>query len=270
MTHRLPKALRDRRDGRFALRPERRPGTLRKQVVVLERSEILMNTESHPAEEPRRSRIAVIEDDRVLLPLLEKLLRKQPDFEFVGAWATPEPALEALPEAAPDIVMVDLELPGITGDVCIRRLSPLLPDTSFVVLTVHESGEYVFAALRAGASGYLLKSSPPAEILAGLRSVRDGGAPLSPAVARMVISEFCNPPGGRTAGSEELPDLSARETQLLELLAAGRVPKEAANDLGLSYETVRGYLKRIYRKLHVRSRTEAVVKYLSGRPSGSA
>lgn len=112
---------------------------------------------------------------------------------------------------------------------------------------------------------YLLKSSAPGDILAGLRSVRDGGSPLSPEVASMVITEFRNPPAQRS-NVEPLPDLSPRERQLLELLSAGRVPKEAAADMGLSYETVRGYLKRIYRKLHVRSRTEAVVKYLSGGP----
>ena len=209
-------------------------------------------------------RIAVIEDDKILLSLLEKLLRKQEDFEFVGAWASPEDAVDELPATAPDLVMVDYELPVMSGVDLIRRLAPLLPETSFVMLTIHSDAEHVFSALRAGASGYLLKSSAPGDILAGLRSVRDGGSPLSPAVASMVITECRHPPQQR-ANAEPLPDLSPRERQLLELLAAGRVPKEAAGDMGLSYETVRGYLKRIYQKLHVRSRTEAVVKFLSGR-----
>jgi len=195
--------------------------------------------------------------------LLEKLLRKQEDFEFVGGWRSSEEALEALPKLKPDLVLVDLELPAMSGANLIRRVAPLLADTAFVVLTIHGTGEHVFNALRAGASGYLLKSSQPADILSGLRSVRAGGAPLSPEVATMLIGEFRTPPEQRT--KEPLPDLSKRERQLLELISAGRTPKESASDLNLSYETVRGYLKRIYQKLHVRSQTEAVVKYLAGR-----
>lgn len=205
----------------------------------------------------------MVEDDRILLSLLEKLVRKQADFEFVGSWGSSEDALAELPATKPDLVLVDYELPAMSGIDLIRRVAPLLPETAFVVLTIHGTGEYVFSALRAGASGYLLKSSQPAEILAGLRTVRAGGAPLSPEVATMLIGEFRNPPEQRN--KNPLPDLSPRERQLLELIAAGRMPKEAAADLNLSYETIRGYLKRIYQKLHVRSRTEAVVKYLSGR-----
>jgi DNA-binding NarL/FixJ family response regulator len=228
-----------------------------------------MTDERSPPFEGELTRIAVIEDDKILLSLLGRLLRKQPDFEFVGAWPCPETALEELPATKPDIVIVDLNLPVMSGDVCIRKLSPLLPDTAFVVLTVHGTEENVFSALRAGASGYLLKSSPPTEILFGLRSIREGGAALSPAVASMVISKFRNPLAQRDNTTETLPKLSPREQQLLELLAAGRAPKEAASDLNLSYETVRGYLKKIYQKLHVRSQTEAVVKFLSCRPADS-
>lgn len=226
-----------------------------------------MTVESSLPPQEYPSRVAVIEDDKVLLSLLERLLRKQPDFEFVGAWPCPEQALVELPATKPDIVIVDLNLPVMSGDACIRKLSPLLPDTAFVVLTVHGTEEHVFCALRAGASGYLLKSSPPTEILLGLRSIREGGAALSPAVASMVISKFRTPLAQQANTSEVLPHLSPRELQLLELLAAGRAAKEAASDLNLSYETVRGYLKKIYQKLHVRSQTEAVVKFLSCRPA---
>jgi DNA-binding NarL/FixJ family response regulator len=160
----------------------------------------------------------------------------------------------------PDVVVVDLELPGISGEDFIRALSAILPSAAFIVLTVHEDAERVFCALQAGANGYLLKGSPSAVIVSGIQAAKQGGAPLSPEIAGMVIRAFQDqsPKKARVP----LPSLSPREHQILERLAIGMVPKEAEAELNISYETVRDYLKQIYKKLHVRSRTEAVLRFL--------
>lgn len=209
--------------------------------------------------------VAILEDERVLASYLTKLVEKEPDLTFAGAWQDPAKALKEIPQLRPDLVIVDLELPGTSGDECIKILSKQLPCTAFVVLTIHESGERVFSALRAGANGYLLKSARPRDILDGLRAARDGGAPLSPEIANMVIGSFrqSSPPAKASVSKGPMPELTKRERELLELFAQGMVPKEAAAELGLTYETVRGYLKKIYQKLHVRSRTEAVLRFLS-------
>jgi DNA-binding NarL/FixJ family response regulator len=157
------------------------------------------------------------------------------------------------------VVIVDLELPKISGIELIRQLSPRLIETAFVVLTIHDNPDKVFEALRAGANGYLLKSSKPNEIAAGIRQASEGGAPLSQDIARLLIKSFQTP---ATPQKKEIPSLTPRESQVLERLAQGMVPKELAYDLGISYETVREYIKAVYSKLHVRSRTEAVIKYL--------
>ena len=157
-------------------------------------------------------------------------------------------------------MVVDLELPGISGEDCIRALAAILPSAAFVVLTVHENAERVFGALQAGANGYLLKGSSPADIVRGIHAAHRGGAPLSPEIAGMVIRAFQK--SSVKKPSIPLPALSPRERRILELLATGMAPKKAATELGISYETVRDYLKQIYQKLHVRSRTEAVLRFL--------
>lgn len=215
-----------------------------------------------PAGESQPSlRVGLIEDDRIMRTMMEKLLTKHPGCELVGSWSTGESALAELPSLRPDVIVVDLELPGISGEDCLRALSGILPASALVVLTIHEDAARVFSALRAGANGYLLKGSSPAEIVAGLRAAHSGGSPLSPAVASLVIRAFQKEPAPAKA-SIPLPSLAPRERQILELLAKGLAPKEAASELSLSYETVRDYLKHIYQKLHVRSRTEAVLRYL--------
>lgn len=205
-------------------------------------------------------RVAVIEDDRTMRTLLVKLIDKQPELEICGAWGSGEEALAALDALRPDVVVVDLELPGISGEDCIRALSVNLPCAAFVVLTIHEDASRVFGALQAGANGYLLKGSAPSVIVSGIHAAHRGGAPLSPEIAGLVIRAF------QTSNSKPppvpLPSLSPRERQILEHLATGMATKEVANELNLSYETVRDYLKQIYQKLHVRSRTEAVLRFL--------
>jgi DNA-binding NarL/FixJ family response regulator len=214
-----------------------------------------------PSGEPAAAlRIALIEDDRTMRSLLEKLIAKQADLELCGAWGSGEAALAALNALRPDVVVVDLELPGISGEDCIRALAAILPSAAFVVLTVHENAERVFGALQAGANGYLLKGSSTEVIVSGIHAAHRGGAPLSPEVAGMVIRTFQKNRAKKPP--IPLPSLSPRERQILELLATGMAPKEAAAELGISYETVRDYLKQVYQKLHVRSRTEAVLRFL--------
>lgn len=210
-------------------------------------------------------RVAVVEDDPTLRLFLEKLVTKKgSNFEFVGAWESAEAAAVTLLNERPDVVVVDLELPGVSGMELIKQLSPRLPNTAFVVLTIHDDPQKVFAALRSGANGYLLKSARPADIAAGIRQACEGGAPLSQDIARLLIQSFQEEPA--KPEKKEIPGLTPRETQILELLAHGKVPKEVAYELHLSYETVRDYLKSVYQKLHVRSRTEAVIKYLEHNP----
>lgn len=208
----------------------------------------------------RTLQVAVIEDDPTLRLFLKKLISKPgSQLTFAGAWESAEAAAKPLLDARPDVVVVDLELPNMCGMDLIRHMAPRMPATAFVVLTIHDDPQKVFAALRAGASGYLLKSSKPAEIIAGIRQACAGGAPLSQEIARLLIQSFQDP--ARSA-RKRMPGLTPREGQILDLLAQGMVPKEVSEKLGLTYATVRDYLKAVYAKLHVRSRTEAVIKYL--------
>lgn len=204
--------------------------------------------------------VAVIEDDPTLRLFLKKLISKPGgQLAFAGAWESAEAAAKPLLETRPDVVVVDLELPHMCGMDLIRHLAPRMPATAFVVLTIHDDSQRVFAALRAGASGYLLKSSKPSEIIAGILQASAGGAPLSQEIALLLIQSFQNP--AKTV-RKRMPGLTPRECQILEMLAQGMVPKEVSDKLGISYATVRDYLKSVYAKLHVRSRTEAVIKYL--------
>ena len=205
-------------------------------------------------------RVGIVEDDPTLRMFVTKLVEKKENgFEMVGAWGSAEAAARSLLDAMPDVVVVDLELPGTSGVEMIRQLSPRMVNTAFVVLTVHDEPQKVFGALRAGANGYLLKTARPSEIAAGIRNACGGGAPLSQDIARLLIQSFQEP---AKPEKKAMPGLTPREGQILELLAKGKVPKEVGYELGISYETVRDYLKAVYQKLHVRSRTEAVIKYL--------
>ena len=214
------------------------------------------------AESPsvREMSVGIVEDDPTLRLFVTQLIKKKEHhFTFAGAWDSAEAAVPSLLESKPDVVVVDLELPGASGMEMIREMSPHLLNTAFVVLTIHDDPKKVFAALRSGASGYLLKSAKPAEIAAGIRQAAEGGAPLSQDIARLLIHSFQEPVKPE---KKEIPGLTPRESQILELLAKGMVPKEVGYELHISYETVRDYLKSVYQKLHVRSRTEAVIKYL--------
>jgi len=218
-----------------------------------------LSPDQSPGSVRRPLRVAVVEDDPTLRLFLEKLLqKKEHGFIHAGSFESAESAVVILKEK-PDVVIVDLELPGVSGMEMIKHLYPHMPATAFVVLTIHDDPDKVFAALRSGAHGYLLKSARPSDIAAGIRQASEGGAPLSQDIARLLIQSFKQPV---KTEKKEIPGLTPRESQILERLAKGMAPKEVAHDLSLSYETVRDYLKAVYQKLHVRSRTEAVLKYL--------
>nr|WP_246417956.1 response regulator transcription factor [Haloferula luteola] len=216
---------------------------------------------SNPDHEPPRLRVAVIEDDRVARAVLEKLVGARTDMELCASWQDAESALAQAVTLRPDVVIVDLELPGMSGADLIRKLSLALPCTAFMVLTVHDDPERVFEAIRAGANGYLLKESAMQSLGDSIHAAHRGGSPLSPEIAGLVIRAFQKAPS-QPKTSEPLPSLAPREREILEYLATGMAPKEVAAETNLSYETIRDYLKRIYQKLHVRSRTEAVIRFL--------
>lgn len=203
-------------------------------------------------------RVSIIEDDAPARDILGRWLRRAEGFQCVGEHATAESALEGLPREKPDVVLADINLPGLNGIECVRRLKPLLPQTQFVMLTVYEDADHIFEALKAGASGYLLKQTPRAELLAALRQVHAGGSPMTSNIARKVVQSFQQPAPMPAADAAEL---SAREHEVLDLLARGYLYKEIADALSISLPTVNTYIRRIYEKLHVRSRAQAVARY---------
>ena len=210
---------------------------------------------------PKPLRVALVDDCAVVRKMFSDLFLESPEVDLVGIWADGEQALAGFAKILPDVMLVDLNLPGMSGEECLLALAAIRPATAFVVVTAQDDPERVFASLRAGANGYLLKSASPLELISGIKAAHAGGTPLSPEVARLVIQAFRNQLVP-VKTPIPLPTLSPREMQILELLAMGRVPKEVAAELAITYQTTRDYLKHIYRKLHVRSRTEAVLKYL--------
>jgi DNA-binding NarL/FixJ family response regulator len=193
---------------------------------------------------------------------LRRWIDATPPYHCVAACSTGKEALAELPRHRPDVVLMDIHLPGESGIVCTARLREALPDLQVIMLTVYKDHDMIFQALRAGACGYLLKRSSREEILRAIAEVQSGGAAMSSEIARRVIDVFRQQ--SKTAPAEEAP-LSPRENEVLDLLAKGMANKHIADNLGISYETVCVHLRRIYKKLHVRSRTEAVIKHLQSR-----
>jgi len=208
-------------------------------------------------------RVALVEDDPQVREGLQSLLNSSPGFCCVAACASAEEALQRLPALIPDVVLMDIHLPGMSGIECIRRLKEEKPQLQISMLTVFEDHDRIFQSLAAGASGYLLKQTPPEKLLGAVAELHHGGSPMSAQIARQVVETFRRP-ARREAGEE---DLTPREQQIIRLLAKGYLYKEIADQLGLSVETVRTHLHRIYDKLHVHTRTEAVMK-LFGRTTG--
>jgi DNA-binding NarL/FixJ family response regulator len=203
------------------------------------------------------TRFAVVEDNRTIRESLAEFLQSDPEFRCVCACATAEEALKLLPKHEPEIVLMDIQLPRMSGIECTAQLKQLMPSAQIIMVTVYEDTDRIFKALRAGACGYLLKRCTPQELIAAVREVRQGGAPMSREIARKVILSFQEP----VTVAEQVEDLSGREREILELLAFGFSNKQIADRLGLTDGTVRWHLRHVYNKLHVRSRTEAVLKF---------
>lgn len=202
--------------------------------------------------------LSIVEDKAGFRESLMRMLNEAPGYRCVHVYGSAEAALEGLPKAPPDVVLMDINLPGMSGVDCVQRLHALLPQVRVIMLTVYDSTENIFAALKAGASGYLLKRTSPVKLLEAIKDVVDGGAPMSSAIARKVVQSFqAAPPAGN-----KVENLSQREQEVLDMLAKGYLYKEISDQLQLGMGTIKTYVRRIYEKLHVQSRTEAVIKYL--------
>lgn len=205
--------------------------------------------------------VSIVEDNEQLRATLTRLIGRAEGFQCLGDYGSAEEALQAIPQNPPNVVLMDINLPGMNGVECVRQLKQLTPSTQVVMLTAYEDTENIFNSLAAGASGYLLKRSKSAEILEAIRDVQNGGSPMTTHIARKVVQSF----QGSTrapAAAEPAEELSPREQEVLDLLSQGFMYKEISDKLGISFETVRTYIRRIYEKLHVRTRTEAVAKAL--------
>jgi DNA-binding NarL/FixJ family response regulator len=205
-------------------------------------------------------RVSIVEDDARVRASFARLVDQAPGFSCVSQHSSAEDALDALPSSRPHVVLMDINLPGMSGVECIHALKTLLPDAQIVMLTVYEDADLIFGALSAGATGYLLKRTPPEELLRGIRDVHRGGSPMTSHIARKVVQSLRQTP--RLGSGEDA--LSPREREVLDYLSRGYLYKEIAAELQLSYDTVHTYVRRIYEKLQVHSRTEAVAKHLTG------
>src|SRR5215204_1601531 len=202
--------------------------------------------------------VSIVEDNDELRATLARVLNRSEGFRCLSQYQNAEDALKDLPQVKPAVVLMDINLPGINGVECVRQLKQLLPATQVMMLTVYEDTENIFNALAAGAAGYLLKRTKTAELLDAIREVQRGGSPMTTHIARKVTQSFQK--AGPSPQATE--NLSQREQEVLDCLSQGFLYKEIAEKLGISYETVHTYIRRIYEKLQVRTRTEAVAKFL--------
>ncbi len=219
-------------------------------------------------------RIAIVEDDAGLRETLQQIFGSAPDFRVVGAWPDGEKAVSQLPAKAADVVLMDINLPGMSGIDCLRRIKEILPKVRVIMVTVYDDNDSLFQSLVAGADGYLLKRATRLRLLDSVREIVSGGAPISPQIARRMVEYFhqlksdsSTKPDQTAALAMDLQTLTAREQAVLAKLAEGFAPKEIAADLGISWDTVRNHTTNIYAKLHVHSRSEAILKYLGRKPA---
>jgi DNA-binding NarL/FixJ family response regulator len=203
-------------------------------------------------------RVALVEDNETVRQTLQEVIESTPGFCVSCMCATAKDAMNQIPRTKSDVVLMDIHLPGESGIICTAKLKARLPDLQIIILTVYKDTELIFKALKAGASGYLLKRAQTADILHAITDVCSGGAPMTGEIARLVVQSFRSSPGGTISDQ----GLSPRETEILALLSEGITNKNIAFRLGISAETVRTHLGHIYQKLHVQGRTEAVTKYL--------
>ncbi len=201
--------------------------------------------------------VSIVEDDAQTRKILAGWITRSPGFRLAGEWGDAESALPGLDEKRPNVVLMDINLPGMSGVDAVKKLKSVLPETQFVMLTVYEDSDHIYNALAAGATGYLLKQTPRQELLNALEEVHRGGSPMTSNIARMVVQSFRQHSANSAAGE----GLSPREQEVLDLLARGYLYKEIAERLNISVPTVNTYVRRMYEKLHVRSRAQAVAKY---------
>lgn len=202
-------------------------------------------------------RVAIVEDDGGLRMQLEGILASAAGVRCVGSYPSAEKALKELGKVRPDVILMDIKLPGMSGIECVARLRDDLPATHVIMLTVYEDSERIFQALQSGADGYLVKSSPTETLLEAIDDVHRGGAPMSSNIARKVVRQFRQ----FDPSTDETEALAPREREVLDLLSSGYVYKEIADQMGIGTETVRTYVKSICKKLHVKNRLEAVARY---------
>jgi DNA-binding NarL/FixJ family response regulator len=203
-------------------------------------------------------RVAVVDDDEDIRTSLTAMIRRAPNFRLTGDYPDAETALREIPTHPPDVVLMDINLPGMNGVECVRQLKAAQPALQVLMLTVYEDSDSLFNSLKAGASGYLLKRTASSRLLESINDVYDGGSPMTPQLARRVVQLFAK--SGNE--DEDVSKLTAGEKEFLEQLAKGYAYKEIADRMKISIDTVRSYVRTVYEKLHVHSRTEAVVKFL--------
>lgn len=206
-------------------------------------------------------RVSIVENERFIREELVSLIHEARGFQCVGAYSSGEQALREIPKQPAQVVLMDINLGQMSGVQCTHLLKQVMPELLIVILTVYDDKQQVFQALEMGANGYLLKRTPAPEILKAIQDVHRGGAPMSSYIARQVVQSFSR----RTAHPTSDVALSVREKEVLALVAKGYINKEIATMLGLTEDTVRGYLKHVYQKLHVQSRTEAAMKYFGAK-----
>ena len=202
-------------------------------------------------------KVAIVEDNKTVREGFETLLNRTPGLKCVCTCSTVAEALKQIPRAAPDVVLMDIQLPDATGVECTAKLKEMLPSLHIVVVTVYEDSERIFQALRAGACGYLLKRSQPEKVIAAVQEAKDGGVPMTPEIARKVIGQFRN----QATAAAEVERLTDREREVLEFVMHGLSNKAIADRLGVTIAAVKFHLQHIYEKLHVHSRTEAALKF---------
>ena len=210
-----------------------------------------------PEQSVDMTKVAIVEDNKTTREGLEKIINLSSNYRCICTCTTAEEALRVLPQKKPEIVLMDIQLPKMSGVECVSQLKELLPSAHVIMVTVYEDPDRIFRALRAGASGYLLKRSAPESVLNAIYEVQQGGAPMSGAIARKVVAYFRN----QEAVNSEVEKLSAREREVLDLVVHGFSNKEIADRLAVTLEAIRWHLKHIYHKFHVHSRTDAALKY---------
>jgi len=207
--------------------------------------------------------VCIVDDNKDIRSALEQIIFMSEGYKMLGSFPSGEEAVEKIPALKPMVVLMDINLGGMSGIECVRRLKPVTPDILYMMCTVYEEDEKIFEALRAGASGYILKKTAPGKLLDAIKELSEGGAPMSSQIARKVVAAFSKSKtvSEESSSADDIAALSNREKEILELLSKGMLYKEIANSLYISPETVRKHVYHIYEKLHVNNRVEAVNKY---------